>query len=249
MSIRATRAVYTWSEPKLTRELMLALADRAHHDGVAWPGRAELLQRLRVSDRHLRRIIDAAIAAGELEERVARDGRVVYRLRLLGLLPLDVERLASYKLVLVEPFAASEETDVDVQAPRVVRTAASASADGNVRSSRARSLPEKNVKGTSETVSDGSPEATVQELVAFYVNESRRLRGEEPVSAVKARIGREIKKALSDDGCTADEVRAGLTAFVTKRLDHPSAFPPCIRKKTTKGARHGAAAFAGYDHD
>lgn len=244
MSVRARNAV--WSSSKLrhaARELLLAIGDRAHDDGTAWPGRHELIDRLRVTDRHVRRCIDAAIEAGELEQRTARDGRTVFRLRLPGLLPVDVARLAAHRLVLAEPFS---ESDIEVRTLPKRRTPRSAQADAQVRATRARSLPEKNVKGTSETVSDGNaPDgATAQELVAFYVDESRR-KGADPLKPVVGQIARGVKSAL-DEGCTDDEIRAGLKVVISKGL-HPSALASCIKKRPTKGASRGAGAFAEYN--
>ena len=216
---------------------MLAIADRAHDDGVAWPGRPELVQRLGVTDRHVRRSIAIAIDSGELEQRTARNGRVVFRLRLLGLLQVDVARLAKHGIVLDEPFA---ESDIEVRTAAKRRTSRSEGPDANVRAARARSLPE-NVKRTSETVSDGcAPDgATAQELVAFYVDESRR-RSVEPLKSVRGQVARGVKSAL-DEGCTADEIRAGLRVVISKGL-HPSTLASCIKKRPTKGVKRGTRA-------
>lgn len=241
MSVRATGAV--WTHSTLDRRtaafvLLLAIADRAHDDGTTWRDQADFLDRARCSDRHFRRCISVAEAAGELERRIARDGRIVWRIILPDLELPDLERLAGHGLELPEPFTRSAAGVHDQRTPSSVPTAA------HGRPTRARSLP-GNVSETSGP-SGGSPPdgATVQELVAFYVDESRR-RDVEPLTNVRGQIGRGVKAALAE-GCTPDEIRAGLKVVVVKGL-HPSTLPSCIKKRPTKGAQRGTGALAEHD--
>jgi hypothetical protein len=62
--------------------LLLAIADNANEDGVAWPSQETLAAKTRMSARQIRRLTDQFIESGELaveERRNGRSTRLVYR--------------------------------------------------------------------------------------------------------------------------------------------------------------------------
>lgn len=68
MSLAATRAVWQHSRQQGTALLvMLALADHADAQMVAWPSAQTLAAMARTTDRHARRILKDLVAAGEIE--------------------------------------------------------------------------------------------------------------------------------------------------------------------------------------
>jgi hypothetical protein len=244
VSVRATGAV--WQHSKLKRSdgafrLLLAIADRASDDGIAWPSPAELEERVGVSERHLRRCVAAAIAAGELDRRETTDGTTVYRLVLEGLETPDGARLERRGLRLTEPFA--PDTHV-----RKRRTRMSAPADAHVRPRARQEKLQPSVQPSGSASGGSAPNgATAQDLVAFYVDETRR-QGAEPLKRLIGHVGREVKQLL-EEGVPADEVRAGLRVVVSKGL-HPSALASCVNEyRTRRPRKRGGASerFAQYD--
>lgn len=107
MSLRTMTIVWSQSETKDTAELLLllAIADRAGDDGVAWPSITELAEKTRLSERHVYRLVKLLTEDGRLQLRKAQRGRrrvSVYRLgRLPGLHTVQVDDLP---FVLSEPF-------------------------------------------------------------------------------------------------------------------------------------------------
>ncbi|MGW8764883.1 hypothetical protein ACWGN5_20490 [Streptomyces sp. NPDC055815] len=87
MSLAATDWVWTRSRARgAARLVLLAIADRAGADGVAYAGTAALMQRTRAARSTVRQAVDALLASGELavvEGRVGPGGETVYRLPLL----------------------------------------------------------------------------------------------------------------------------------------------------------------------
>jgi hypothetical protein len=73
MSIRVTSRVWEYSQQQGSRLLaILAIADHADDDGVAWPGIPRVARKVRVDDRQAQRIVRQLTAAGEL---FVREGR------------------------------------------------------------------------------------------------------------------------------------------------------------------------------
>ncbi|WP_328969231.1 hypothetical protein [Streptomyces sp. NBC_00239] len=87
MSLAATDWVWTRSRARgAARLVLLAVADRAGADGVAYAGTAALMQRTRAARSTVRHAVDALLASGELavvEGRIGPGGETVYRLPLL----------------------------------------------------------------------------------------------------------------------------------------------------------------------
>ncbi|MEV6329646.1 hypothetical protein [Streptomyces sp. NPDC051909] len=87
MSLAATDWVWTRSRARgAARLVLLAIADRAGADGVAYAGTAALMQRTCAARSTVRQAVDALLASGELavvEGRVGPGGETVYRLPLL----------------------------------------------------------------------------------------------------------------------------------------------------------------------
>ncbi|MEV6681392.1 hypothetical protein AB0N09_31650 [Streptomyces erythrochromogenes] len=87
MSLAATDWVWTRSRARgAARLVLLAIADRAGADGVAYAGTTALMQRTRAARSTVRQAVDALLASGELavvEGRVGPGGETVYRLPLL----------------------------------------------------------------------------------------------------------------------------------------------------------------------
>lgn len=82
MSLTATKAVWAHSSQSGTALLvMLALADHADANMVAWPSAATLAAMARTTDRHARRILKDLVAAGEIEP-VGTGSRGVVKYRL-----------------------------------------------------------------------------------------------------------------------------------------------------------------------
>lgn len=108
MSVEVSRAVWRYSRSKGTARLvMLAIADNAHDDGIAWPGVPLLIEKANASDKAVRDGVKAAVDLGELEVRKARRGRSfinVYRVVVgrIGRVEVEYSRLP---FELVEPFS------------------------------------------------------------------------------------------------------------------------------------------------
>ncbi|MFE9253917.1 hypothetical protein [Streptomyces sp. NPDC006879] len=87
MSLAATDWVWARSESRgAARLVLLAIADRAGVDGVAYAGTASLIRRTRAARSTVRTAVDALLASGELdivEGRTGPGGETVYRLPLL----------------------------------------------------------------------------------------------------------------------------------------------------------------------
>jgi hypothetical protein len=83
MSIEVTRRVWQRSGAGGTELLLLlALAEHADGEGIAWPSVAALAERCRIGERHARRVIGRLVEAGELEvlrEGGGRGNRTRYR--------------------------------------------------------------------------------------------------------------------------------------------------------------------------
>ncbi|MFJ6012998.1 hypothetical protein [Streptomyces sp. NPDC092952] len=87
MSLAATDWVWTRSRARgAARLVLLAIADRAGADGVAYAGTAALIQRTRAARSTVRQAVDTLLASGELAVVIGRTGpggETVYRLPLL----------------------------------------------------------------------------------------------------------------------------------------------------------------------
>lgn len=214
---RATRAV--WEHSQLNRrdasfQLLLWIADRASDDGVAWPGRDELARRLGVVDRTIRRCIETAVAAGELELRHARDGRTVYRLILPGLDPVDMGRLERQRIQLLEPFSADTHVQSNGRPRPPQRTPTSSGADTGVRPTRARSSS-RTISEPSRGVTPQTPLATLADdrQVESVYGHWRQARGRaaaryDTISAARRDI---IEARLAE--FTADQLCAAIDAI------------------------------------
>lgn len=88
MSLAATDWVWTRSRARgAARLVLLAIADRAGADGVAYAGTAALIQRTRAARSTVRNGVDSLLASGELAVVVGRigpGGETVYRLPLIN---------------------------------------------------------------------------------------------------------------------------------------------------------------------
>jgi len=90
MSIKVSTEVWQGSRNKSGNLLiLLALADHADDQGMAWPGVPLLARKARFSQRHTRRCLNQLVASGELEilPNEAPSGRTLYRIRLDQLHP------------------------------------------------------------------------------------------------------------------------------------------------------------------
>lgn len=96
MSIRVMSAVWERSAHSGSALLlMLAIADFARDDGVAWPSLSTLAGKTRMSDRQIRRLVLACESSGELDVDRSR-GRHSHRYRLrVDHLPGQVVRVAN----------------------------------------------------------------------------------------------------------------------------------------------------------
>lgn len=97
MSVRVLSRVLRDSDEKLARRLILiALADSASDDGVAWIGQDTIAAKARLAVSHTKRCLAEMEADGALQVRKAKKGRSrinVYRLNLADLAEVDYERL------------------------------------------------------------------------------------------------------------------------------------------------------------
>ena len=67
MSIKVASAIWERSQQKGTALLMLlAIADYANNDGIAWPSIPSLAAKTRISDRQAKRLVQQLVTAGEL---------------------------------------------------------------------------------------------------------------------------------------------------------------------------------------
>lgn len=109
MSLRVMVKVFEESDETLARRLiLLALAEVASDDGIAWPGQEKIAAKARLSRTHVTERIGEMIEDGVIELRKAQVGRRrinVYRLILPGLDEPNHDRLP-FKLD--RPFAMSE---------------------------------------------------------------------------------------------------------------------------------------------
>ncbi|WP_051778788.1 hypothetical protein [Streptomyces sp. NRRL S-241] len=87
MSLAATDWVWSQSDSRgAARLVLLAIADRADADGVAYAGTASLIRRTRAARSTVRGAVDTLLVSGELavvEGRLGPGGETVYRLPLL----------------------------------------------------------------------------------------------------------------------------------------------------------------------
>ncbi|WP_149184497.1 hypothetical protein [Streptomyces sp. TRM49041] len=87
MSLAATDRVWSQSGSRgAARLVLLAIADRADADGVAYAGTASLIRRTRAARSTVRDAVDTLLASGELtvvEGKLGPGGETVYRLPLL----------------------------------------------------------------------------------------------------------------------------------------------------------------------
>ena len=76
MSVRAMSWAWTQACPPTSKTVLLALADHADDDGVCWPGRQGLAQKLRITDRNVTRHLSRLQAIGLIssEARYRPDG-------------------------------------------------------------------------------------------------------------------------------------------------------------------------------
>ena len=123
MSVRVSDAVYKHSRAELgARLVLLAIADTADPDGVAWCDQTTIaaMQRLAVST--VKRSIVELVALGELEIRTAQRGRRrinVYRVMLPGLSEVNYDRLP---FALKEPFTTSQSDTSSEITPEATRS-------------------------------------------------------------------------------------------------------------------------------
>jgi hypothetical protein len=85
MSIAVSSRVWKFSRHKSGNLLvLLAVADHADEEGNAWPGIDRLARMTRLSDRHVRRCLNALLETGELEimPESSPSGGTLYRIRL-----------------------------------------------------------------------------------------------------------------------------------------------------------------------
>jgi hypothetical protein len=95
------------------RLTMLALAEFASDDGIAWPAQETIAERARVSARTVRRCIRSIEELGELEVRQVQSGQRrfnVYRIVLPGVAEPDYERLERQGFTLSAPFATTGQS-------------------------------------------------------------------------------------------------------------------------------------------
>lgn len=109
MSFRVVAKVFRESEETLARRLiLLALAEAASDDGIAWLGQESIAEKARLSRTHVTERIKEMAADGVIEIRKAQRGRQrisVYRIILPGLDDPNYDRLP---FALNEPFTVSE---------------------------------------------------------------------------------------------------------------------------------------------
>jgi hypothetical protein len=150
MSIKVSTEVWLGSRNKSGSLLvLLALADHADDQGIAWPGVPLLARKARLSERHTRRCLNQLAASGELQilPNQARSGKALYKIRLDRLTP-DI---------LSSRTSASESV-----------TSTSLSSDADDRSSGSSYIEEPSIE------SPGEPSSTIQIDISNPQNPSRK---------------------------------------------------------------------------
>jgi hypothetical protein len=137
--IRISNAVWDHSASTgVARLVLLAIADRASIDGVAWPGQADLVRRANASARSVERAVADLVALGELEVRTysptgERTRRNVYRICLPGVVEdVDYARLEEKKIYVHERFTTRQD-DGSSKDRRPDRLSATTRQDGGSR--------------------------------------------------------------------------------------------------------------------
>ena len=93
MSVICSTRVWEQSETTGShRLLLLAIADFADENGVAWPGQETLAEMVKMSVSSIRRLISDTVEAGELWRGRRRDGGPNAYIVLVGLSPVNLER-------------------------------------------------------------------------------------------------------------------------------------------------------------
>ncbi len=113
MSIKVSTGVWQGSRNKSGNLLvLLAVADHADDQGIAWPGLALLARKARLSQRHARRCLNHLVASGELEilPSQAPSGKALYKIRLDQLNP-DNLSAATAASDAVTPTSVSTDAD------------------------------------------------------------------------------------------------------------------------------------------
>jgi hypothetical protein len=105
MSVSLVRGVLERSRSEhAARLVMLVLAESAWKDGVTWRSQTQICTRAKLAERTVRDAIEDLVALGELEVRVAQDGRrrfYAYRVLVSKVEPVDYHRIPG---TIAEPF-------------------------------------------------------------------------------------------------------------------------------------------------
>jgi hypothetical protein len=218
MSVRVLSRVLEESDEKLGRRLiLLAIADNAHDDGIAWPPREDIARKTRMSLQHVSELVTALVKDGALELRKAQRGRRrinVYRVILSGLIEPNYDRLP---FVLNEPFTGSE-----------IPTSSYSDEVGSTRSTGS-DLPvnpaispyiEPSVE-PSVPLSPASPSKQEKDAVWIALEE---VFGKPTTPGHRSRFGRVQKELLADSSLTAGLVPGEISVRAGRyRLKWPDA--------------------------
>jgi len=232
MSFKITGRILDESEEKLGRRLiLLALAEAAHDDGVAWLSQETIARRGRLTRTYTTDLLAALERDGAIERRAAHVGRrrvTVYRLQLPGLPPVDYAKLP---FDLAEPFSTTSDIPTSSRS-----TTSDPSVDdvGSSGSPRAPALsfgvepslePDDLPTVGRELARADEVEAVVEDeplkanvLVAEFLDEVARRGAPRPPGRYIAQVARYTKELL-DEGIHPDRIRAGMEILLEKRLN------------------------------
>ncbi|HMN14945.1 MAG TPA: helix-turn-helix domain-containing protein [Bellilinea sp.] len=232
MSIKRMSAV--WDESKAsgsTLLLLLAIADNASDDGLAWPGIETLAQRTRLSKRGVIKQLKAAEALGELriyrragqhnyyvvDVGLTKDQRKAAAEVLSKKVGIPVEELTG---VLYAPVNASspggerqftstgEQQDTTSGEPKYTRSI-SRTVNGNIREGGAAAESKQSPPADLPSLSSESPDQTQDlDLIGAW----RDALPVKPLVTTYAGEASRLQELLIDDGITAADVRAYVAA-------------------------------------
>ena len=201
--------------------LMLAIADFARDDGIAWPSLGSLARKTRMSERQIRRLVSECESSGELDVDRSRGHRTHrYRLR--------VDRLPGQLVRVGDP-----DTDVRVPEPEPghPRTPTRTSEDAHPDTAMSAEPYEPSIEPSTPS---GSPAA---EATAILISEN----GKHPVSEGGIRLAFAVKEKIEAGRKSWDLSR--IAAGVWDDLGAPVDLAPRIRFLADYVRAHG------YDED
>jgi hypothetical protein len=210
MSIAIMSRLWTESPHKGSELLLLlAIADNANDDGVAWPSQETLAAKTRLSVRQVRRLTDVLVGTGAVAVEDRRHGsttRRVYRFPSCGQDVLPNDRSPGHP--------GSVDPDIAMSAEPSEPSRPSVEPNGSTALALVCDAP--GIPGDPPSM----PPVTAQTLVAEFVDGAVEL--ELPIGKrLRGQVARNVGELLAE-GHSVEEVRAGIARMLERRVVQPT---------------------------